>query len=80
MIADALNIETGFGQTAIFARKLNVSLRLKVLTSGCYVPVRNLEEERKKANYPHTATKGKLLGTLYQPDQLSGFVKNKNSQ
>ena len=80
MISDTLNIEPGFGQTATFARKLNVPLRLKVLTNGCYVPVRNLEEERKKANYPHTATKETLWGTLYHPDQLSVFVKNKNSQ
>lgn len=80
MISDTLNIEPGFGKTATFARKLNVSLRLKVLTNGCYVPVRNLEEETKKANYPHTATKENLWGTLYHPDQLSVFVKNKKSQ
>ena len=56
LISDALNIEPGFGQTAIFLWRPYVPSRLKALGGGCYLPLRRLEKESKEANHPHTAS------------------------
>ena len=57
LISGALNIEPGFGQTAIFLWRPYVLLRLKVLGNECCLPLRRLEKESKQANHPPIATK-----------------------
>ena len=56
LISDALNVESGFGQTAVFLGRY-VPLRLKALESGYCLPLRRLEKESKEANYPPIAVK-----------------------
>lgn len=57
LISNALNIEHGFEETAIFIWRLYAPLRPKVLTGGCCLPVRELGKKSKEASGPHIVTK-----------------------
>ena len=59
LVADALNIKTGFQQTVIFPWGPFVPLRLTALASGCYLSVRRFENDSEEANHPYSVTKQK---------------------